>query len=340
MAHKPTRTLKTEAAYLVGGQRLLSRALKDNPWAPDAVDALISLLSAEPPENPFKASTTRVYKARIKEVLQALVADGHLTSERAASGLEMIAQHLLDRRGKPKPRTSAKKVKDARPEEVKAIVAAVEGGGEHANKALDRALLLFLAVEPHAGLRWIEWQTARMDGAVIVVRNGKATNGRAPGAERPVDLSAHPEEVQNAARAFIALCHTLEVRFPSWEHFGKAMAERLNRICVEVGGRRLALYSFRHVAVATWKRAGLDRVSIAALMGHASIDTAGRHYASGRHGWEPGAVAQPGEAVKAVIIARKASAPVPPELARTDTWSEPSSEAEDDYSTPDLKVNF
>jgi hypothetical protein len=73
----------------------------------------------------------------------------------------------------------------------------------------------------------------------------------------------------------------------SWEKVHAILAERLARICRRLRLVRISLYSLRHAAIATWKRAKLSRIEIAALAGHISIMTASRYYAPSKHGWDP-----------------------------------------------------
>jgi integrase len=51
------------------------------------------------------------------------------------------------------------------------------------------------------------------------------------------------------------------------------------RACFGKRKRYPTLYSLRHQFAANAKACGLTKAEIAALMGHASEDTAGRHYA-------------------------------------------------------------
>ncbi|MBU1306471.1 MAG: hypothetical protein KKF33_13250 [Alphaproteobacteria bacterium] len=67
-----------------------------------------------------------------------------------------------------------------------------------------------------------------------------------------------------------------KAEFAKWQ---KVLAEQLRRACVRIGIRELSLYSFRHVAIATWAAAGLSPKEIADLSGHISIRTAHTHYA-------------------------------------------------------------
>jgi hypothetical protein len=68
-----------------------------------------------------------------------------------------------------------------------------------------------------------------------------------------------------AVAELIGLTAKFADEYGSWENLHKVLAERLARICRRPGLPRLALYSFRHTAIATWKRAGMEPVAIASL---------------------------------------------------------------------------
>jgi hypothetical protein len=66
----------------------------------------------------------------------------------------------------------------------------------------------------------------------------------------------------------------------------------MRRACVRIGIRELSPYSFRHIAISTWSRAGLSPQEIARLCGHTSIRTAHTHYARAAAGHKRKAVAR------------------------------------------------
>lgn len=148
-------------------------------------------------------------------------------------------------------------------------------------------LALFCSIGPDYGLRPIEWTSACVVGNCLVVKNAKATNGRAIGAKRAVSL----EKILPGRKAEIArLCVLMRTALHesgNWKKLLRRLGSRLARLCNKLGLRRLCLYSLRGTAVARMKDEGMDARSIAAILGHRSSNTAFSHYPSARHakGW-------------------------------------------------------
>lgn len=133
------------------------------------------------------------------------------------------------------------------------------------------------------GLRPCEWRSARIHQWALVVQNAKATNGRSHGATRTVDLSGMDAATRALVSSFLDRVHALD---------GRGFRSMYNgvRELIRVTGRRVfsgrkqfpTLYSARHCFAARAK-ATHSKAGVAALMGHASEQTAGRHYAPSRH---------------------------------------------------------
>jgi integrase len=147
----------------------------------------------------------------------------------------------------------------------------------------DRLLLCFLIFGPALFLRPSEYLAARVEGNVLVVRNGKATNGRANGEERSRDLDM-PASVIDELATFLALLAEAAQTAGSPERLFDRLSARLARVCKRCGVRRVSLYTLRHVGIATVK-AWMTPAEVAAVAGHASTRTASAHYAKRRHGW-------------------------------------------------------
>ena len=152
---------------------------------------------------------------------------------------------------------------------------------------VDIALCLFVQLDTRFGLRPCEWARARIIGRTLVILNAKFSNDRASGVDRCISLERVPGQMVLGINQLIGLIRTLIEKYGSWEKAHDILAERLARICRRLRLVRISLYSMRHAAIATWKRAKLSRVEIAALAGHISIKTACRHYAPSKHGWDP-----------------------------------------------------
>ena len=135
------------------------------------------------------------------------------------------------------------------------------------------------------GLRPCEWETAALETHhtmqhALVVQNAKATNGRAHGKTRTIVLTSFTKDQQK-----VLFTHLRNV---TKQHDAGTFAEyyRNCRRCVERTADALwpqrpkhpTLYTARHMFSADAKSV-FDKFKVAALMGHASIETAGNHYA-------------------------------------------------------------
>ena len=260
--------------------------MKQYSDAEDPVDAFVRLCGD--PEWVLRASTTRTYKAYIIKFLEIEVAEGRCDPAHAIEGIEQIAELLTQRRGKPEARTSRLKCMDVTKEEVQLVVDDLTDRMNAGQTDLaDVALVGYLVLDPHFGLRPCEWQHAQIIAPALVVANAKFADYRGAGPSRRISLDGMPRRLSLAAPVLIQTLQALIEGHGSWERVHDILAERLARICHRLGLVRISLYSLRHAAIATWKRSRMDRIEIAALAGHISAKTASRHYAPSRHGWAP-----------------------------------------------------
>jgi integrase len=286
----PTRTPETERDYRKGGHRLLARASKEFPGAGDAVDALVFLCSNE--KWVLKPTTTRQYRAQIFAVIDEKVENGELGAERAGEGLAVISELLTQRRGRPEPRTSGKKVTDPTKAEVGAVLAYVAQELRQRTQVdlFETALLLMVSFGPTLGLRPIEWTRASIDAEKLTIFNAKSSNGRCAGPVREFRRADLPPKLDQHAATLIEIMKALMQQIGSWRLLRGLLAERLARICDRLEIRRLSLYSLRHISLANAESVGFSDAERAALAGHRSTATARRHYAGKKHGWGPGSV--------------------------------------------------
>lgn len=309
---RPSRTKKTERAYLKGGFILLTRAQKTMTGG-DVIDAFRSLF--EDPELVYRPSTTRLYQQQIKAVIGYRLSAGELSKERAISGFAELKALLKTRRGLCPKRTSSAKLKSATYAEFRRVVS------DFARRArlpdgLDRTdtvLSIMVKIGPFFGLRPCEWLRATILGHTLRVVNAKTGNGRGLGEERKIGLSDLPPKIVTLASHLIReLPLLLAEAGNDWRKILGRLGERLARVCARIGIRRWSLYTTRHVAIANWKRAGLSDAEIAALTGHSSMLTARQHYAGGRHGWTAQfACARPDPDIVVAIIAHNGARAVP-----------------------------
>lgn len=132
------------------------------------------------------------------------------------------------------------------------------------------------------GLRPCEWRTARLEGSRLIVTNAKATNGRAHSACRTIDLSPAGHRAQAPVCSFLQTVESLGAdRFEELYDGVRGLIYDVARKVFAGRSRFPTLYSARHCFAARAK-ATHSKTGVAALMGHASTETAGRHYAASR----------------------------------------------------------
>jgi hypothetical protein len=163
-------------------------------------------------------------------------------------------------------RGSAKKAKAFKWSELLRLLGELERADERLAAAWLRATYI-------TGLRPSEWRHARLSGSVLIVRNGKASNGRANGEERSI-LVQLQSELKNIALLVYNLRINYDEHYRHTRYVIAAVAARL----WPVREKRPSLYTARHMFSAEAKKT-LSKADVAALMGHASDRTAGLHYA-------------------------------------------------------------
>lgn len=141
------------------------------------------------------------------------------------------------------------------------------------------------------GLRPAEWQGARLsdeDPRRLLVQNSKTTQGRGVGLTRTLLLhdlqDEHMEHVQLMLDAVRQAAAGDMRGFPKLQANAVAM---LNRTCRTLWPKRkdhIGLYTFRHQFLANAKNR-FAPVEVAALAGHATDETATKHYGRRRNAW-------------------------------------------------------
>lgn len=179
----------------------------------------------------------------------------------------------------------------------------------------------------HFGLRPIEWFGAVYDDEEkqLLVRNAKHSRGRSFGEYRTLHVSeGMPDRVIEAVRWLLDTMAEQGFHITDLADHDpdvtRLMADAVRRVhdkCfagADGSGKaepRFTLYSGRHQFAAHAKAAGLSKIEVAALMGHASPDTAGEHYGRRSAGRAGGIHVQPDEAdiqaVERIVFAKKIS---------------------------------
>jgi integrase len=259
----------------------------------DHLDAMIAKwISVEAESGKYKASTLRQYKAAMVYILEKENLDEHT--------LKILKEVKVPNRVKgtiPPSRTSAKKLKHISEDDVRLFL----DEWLPASKS-KRAMLLrsWFKASLITGLRPSEWEHARLspNSEELIVRNGKATNGRAHGPERTHRLiNLRPEDREY----IIYLVRYLTKYFSCGGDFKKLLKSLSNtlylesRKCWPKRKRHISLYTARHQFSANMKANGLGNREIAALMGHGSARTATIHYAKRHKGKKLEAYVMPRE---------------------------------------------
>ena len=142
---------------------------------------------------------------------------------------------------------------------------------------------LWLVCTRVTGLRPCEWEHAVLDGRALKVTNAKATQQRAHGEHRTIDLHMAKKELVELLGSFLKIVQEQQgYQFEAFYNRVRDLIADVSRRTLSKRKRYPTLYTARHM-FASMAKANLSKEGVAALMGHASIDTAGRHYAAARY---------------------------------------------------------
>ncbi|ANN80823.1 site-specific integrase [Bordetella flabilis] len=254
-------------------------------------------------------ATARSLKAAVlfwlAETAQAVIAhgsDGLSEYEQAYESVRALATNSLPRRTS---QTSSPKLK-ALPKD--ALDTLELYGKSTPGVVYVGTLLAFLRANLLVGLRPEEWfdaatfsylgpnARARSSCLGLIVRNSKASHGRANGTHREILLHSISAEDLATLLHFLGLIEAHRAKNPtlSQDQLAKSffgplrhcMSNALKRAGYRPGSAaRPTLYSSRHQAVANAKASGLTDREIAALFGHVSPATAKSHYGKKMSGW-------------------------------------------------------
>lgn len=234
----------------------------------------------------WAASSIRQYVAAIRQGAEAEA----ITDDVRA----LVEAHLSEKpaaRVKGEKRTSAKKRKSLPQDEHTTLMAYLTKSSRSDDKLIAGYLMFNIALF----LRPIEYRDAYIErverdsgsgqsSVLLVVRNAKATNGRANGSVRKRDLSQCDPKYVRALELFLLRFQRALDTAGSWKALRDRLASRLARVCETHNIDRVSFYTLRHVGMATAKRS-MTPVEVAAAAGHGSVHTAMSHYAKRRSGW-------------------------------------------------------
>jgi hypothetical protein len=228
-------------------------------------------------DDTWSASTISQYRAAIIQAIEDNLANSR--AEYVEHLLIWLAAGPSARVGGPR-RTSARKRKSIpRPEFVRLIQYLTAG-----RKPYDILIARILTHNVRLFLRKVEWQTADVQSGFLVIQNAKATNGRTFGPERRRDLSNYGSDGITDLRDLLATLTDLASTAEEFKKLWGRLASRLARVCKQVGVKRVAPYTTRHVGMANAK-SWMSPAEVAASAGHKTTATATSHYARRRTGW-------------------------------------------------------
>ena len=223
----------------------------------------------------WSKATIRQYRA----ALSLAIEDAESELEGGEDLLARLKQGPRPRKSGPR-RTSALKRRTI-PEHLFARLIGRLMDGRHPDDRLAARLLnhnVILFMRPG------EWLRATIQNNILIIRNGKATNGRALGSHRRLDLRDYGASELSDLFDLLA---TLKARAKDAESFRRLwakLASRIARACKQIRIKRVAPYSTRHVGMATAKT-WMSPEEVAASAGHKTTATATAHYARRRTGW-------------------------------------------------------
>ena len=296
------RTLATERRYSKRGAQLIlawRRVVPDEER--NTASAFVAWLLERGRQ--LRGASFRQYRAATLQAMPHAFAPGE-DLERAMEKLRM-ARHqsaaTLERR------TSARKLRFitledwlalsefllSRDAAVRRVISPRSGveGGRVRHLVTDALVEAWCRATLLCGLRPVEWFGAELasgaDGSLsVVVRNAKGTHERSHGETRTLVFENLPPSDRDALGETIASARAAATSGYQ-EEMQKLLADRLYRSARRALGDRDAypsFYTFRHQAIANWK-AERDAVEVAALCGHAMIETSAKHYAGRRRAW-------------------------------------------------------
>lgn len=267
-----TKTPQTIAAYSDRFHLLRVMADREALAGSDILDVIDWFCNQH---HRWAASTVRQYRAALCQ---------ELARTQIHPSRRPIFEARLSKGPEPKVggqrHTSAKKRKSLPQDQFMTLIDALADSGK-SDDLLIRGFLVFGAA---LFLRPVEYVQARVNGSTLIVKNAKATNGRANGASRDRDIGPMGMKAIATLKVFLAKLREAVLQTGCQKKVHNRLAARLARLCKAQGIARVSLYTLRHVGMATAKT-WMSPIEVAAAAGHATSRTATSHYARRRTGW-------------------------------------------------------
>lgn len=290
-----TRTNKTLMAYLTRGHQMWQRAANDllvNAFDLRSCEYLAwlehNLPALKPPSRrQYIASTRCMLDVMYQQAADDNVKHELMTSLQYANSMKSEQYNpaaTLEK--KWRGATSSQKSKKFSDEELDLFVSEVK----KLKWTWAECAAVWIAANRMVGLRPIEWRnTTIIEGQSIVLelQNAKHTNGRANGRIRHIDITNLRKEELALIKIQLKYVARYAISDAQWQTYYSGVRQAIYRIVRRTLGnlRKFpSLYSTRHQFSADAKSSGMSKPEIAALMGHATDETATMHYGKKRHG--------------------------------------------------------
>lgn len=285
-----TRTAATNQAYSRRAERLIARVRQARGIDQPSLTAVVDWMKNQ--KSQWARSTWRQNRAALMHYIEQHKNDD--AKETMSAKIEaLIAIERLEQRDSEALRrgreTSSKKMKKLTAADLHKLISYFQNAPQIRH---GQATLVWALAGLSTGLRPVEWKHAscRIDSAgnpLLTVNNAKHTNGRAHGTLRTIhlgDMSIDEQALLKQHLAYVAAAKLSNGGFERHYHCCRDCLYEANKKLWPRRKQTIALYTARHQFTANAKAAGLTKVSIAALLGHASEETAAMHYGRGVSG--------------------------------------------------------
>lgn len=275
------QTITTQEKYRIRAFQLTTQAKKDCENNDLTAQQIAQWLIDN--QGRYSKSTWRQYRASLAYVFtqQAQIETSKVNDLIAA--ITMLQQTTPPSAHPERRQTSAQKQKKISDTDLIRLMDYFSAKPSRHSLATQAWLLAGLWV----GLRPCEWESAQFnDLKELVVTNAKATQGRAHGVTRTIDMTHLNAKEEQIIRLQLEFVQQAKLSPGREEKSGFELHYNHCRACLYEATRTLwpkrkqyiSLYSARHQFAANAKCNNLPLEQIAALMGHASIETAMAHY--------------------------------------------------------------
>lgn len=312
----PTRLPKTEKDYGIKARNLCSQAARAFGYeSPNHVPLTRVVEYVISRKQTYSRNTWKQYKNALRYHAEMMIEiqNEKVFAEEAWAAIRLLDSETSEGCMKSGTRTSALKQKTFKKADFDKVISFLHG--KISKHRYPRTLTIWLKASRLTGLRPSEWEYASLFNSdlmpVLIVRNAKATNGRGNGEERTLWLDLFTKDELEIIQNMIEMVEGYSTEFP-FAKLQKLLGDYMNRVTRKCLGKRKkypTLYSNRHQFSADAKFSGYSKAEVAALLGQASDETAGIHYARKSSGESAIKVSPLPSEVKSVRIRSSTFAP-------------------------------